>query len=326
MLEQSTFGVHLTSRDPWLQRLKAWADERFPLGQVALFVVLYATICLYSGALEATGEIVLSPRLLVGFLAFWSFFLLLRVLDEHKDFAEDRHNYPERVLQRGLIDLDDLKIVGVGCIALQASISVMLDGGLGPVTLWWLGVMLWTSLMTVEFFIGDWLRAHLLPYAISHMFVMPLALLWVFAMARSGPVDPFARSTLWIVSLGFFFGFLFEVARKTKAPEEEEETIDSYSKILGTRGSAALLALLLALSALSMAGLLYEATGRFAFWWGVGLLVLTGLGGVEALRFGRRASPERAKALQTMVILAGLSIFLAGNALLIVERGLAWSS
>src|SRR3954469_6703226 len=110
-----------------------WARERFPLASGVFFVLLYV-LTLVVGRSALPGPIALSLRDIPGLVALWSFFLWLRVLDEHKDFDNDLIAHPNRVLQRGLITLADLRRVGVVVLLFQLATSLWIDGGVGVVT------------------------------------------------------------------------------------------------------------------------------------------------------------------------------------------------
>ena len=104
----------LTREDPWIRRILAWGNERFPLANGILTFVLFTTALLF-GRLVASADGVAVPiglADLLPFFAYYGFFFMLRVFDEHKDYELDCHNHPERVLQSGLITLKDLKILG----------------------------------------------------------------------------------------------------------------------------------------------------------------------------------------------------------------------
>ena len=228
----------LTRADPWIKRFLAWANERFPLANVILTFVLFTAAILFSRLInsEAGQPIQVGINDLVAYLAYYGFFFMLRVFDEHKDYELDCHNHPERVLQSGLITLKDLKILCVVAIAGQALISGWLDGWtLGTVLSGWLVVIIWSSLMAKEFFIGEWLSKRLFLYALSHMVVMPMGLIWVVAMGSPG--QPIEQVVYVLAAFSFVSGFTFEVSRKIKAPDDERDTIDSYTKIFGTKGA-----------------------------------------------------------------------------------------
>src|SRR4051812_1404882 len=154
--------------------LLEWQRERFPLRNGIFFAVFYASALLVGRASVSGGAVAVGMRDVAGFAALCAFFLLLRVFDEHKDFAADAAAHPERALQRGLVTLDQLKFIGVVAAAIQLGASLWLDAGIGQVTLWWVAALVWSALMAKEFFASDWIRHRILLYAFSHMLVMPL--------------------------------------------------------------------------------------------------------------------------------------------------------
>ena len=98
--------------------------------------------------------------------------------------------------------------------------------------------------MFKEFFVRDWLKRHFLVYASTHMLIMPLLAIVIFSFAtRQYPWE--ASGWFWLYSfVGFFVVFNLEVSRKIRAPEEEIEGVDSYTKIFGTYGAAYLVLLI----------------------------------------------------------------------------------
>ena len=99
--------------------LGAWMRERFPARNAVFFAVFHATALLVARASDGGTPMAVTWRDLACFPAVWCFFLMLRVFDEHKDFAADAVAHPDRVLQRGAITLGHLRIVGVLAIAVQ---------------------------------------------------------------------------------------------------------------------------------------------------------------------------------------------------------------
>ncbi|OUS04684.1 prenyltransferase [Gammaproteobacteria bacterium 42_54_T18] len=263
----------LSLENPLGKRLLAWAKERFPLANGILCIVLYITAALVGRHLENSGPVSISFVDIVGALLCWSFFLVLRVFDEHKDYELDVKNHPQRVLQSGLITLGHLKVVGVVAILLQFAWSVYLDKGLGSVTTAWLIMFGWACLMGKEFFCGEWLEKRLVLYAFSHMLIMPLIMWWLVQMGQ-----PSANVVALIITLGALFfvsGFAFEITRKTRGPDEERETVDSYSKIFGAKGSA-LVVLILILTMVVLQYYVVTQISSSTFWVGA-VFLLAGL-------------------------------------------------
>jgi hypothetical protein len=311
----ATSSAQLTLGAPMLQRLMAWAGERFPAAVAVLSFLIYSTGWLSGRALTRPGELSVSALDALAFVGVWAYFLMLRVFDEHKDFARDSVNFPDRVLQRGLVTLGHLKVVGACAIAVQLGVSLLEDHGAGRVTLWWALLMAWSLLMAKEFFAGAWLERRLVLYAFSHQLAMPLLMLWVAQMGagdRGLPAD-----VAWLCVCGIGFAFALEVARKVRAPGDEREGVDSYTRSLGLRGAPVAVQALLAVAAVSGALLLHGTGVRsavaFAF---VALAPLPGVAACVAfLRrpvTGAAKNVENGTAVAVLVLLIVLSVAILG--------------
>lgn len=227
----------LTRESPFARRLFAYLAERFPpLGHGVLIAAYYSSNQFLARTLTHPGEPMrYDASTLLGALTLFCFFFHLRVFDEHKDYAEDRVHYPQRILQSGLITLRDLKILGG--IAIGAEIVLSALGGAAAFTAW-LAAFLFSGLMLREFFARDWLKRHFLVYATSHLLVMPLLSLMVFSFATGR--WPWEAPFWFLVYawVGFFVTFNWEVSRKIRAPEDEIEGVDTYTRVFGTYGAA----------------------------------------------------------------------------------------
>jgi 4-hydroxybenzoate polyprenyltransferase len=310
----------LTCASPLALRLRAWANERFPAVNVTLFAAVYLVAVLGGRALTARGPLDLRAADLLAFAGAWAFFLLLRVLDEHKDFARDARAHPGRVLQRGLVTLDQLKLFGAAAVATQLAVSLIADHGVGRATLWWAATMAWTALMAKEFFAGAWLERRLVVYAVSHMLVMPLAMLWWAQVGAGATALPL--STAWIAVVGFLVGAAAEVARKLRAPEQERDEVDSYTKALGIAGAVDVLALLLCCTVL-VGALLLRASGA-----GATLAYLALAGSVApalaaAARFRTSPSPRAASRVELATGASVVVLLIALAAAILAARGIA---
>lgn len=301
--------------------LGAWMRERFPARNAVFFAVFYATALLVArAAAGGPGPVMLSPRDIGGFLAVWCFFLMLRVFDEHKDFEADAVAHPLRVLQRGLITLGDLKLVGLIAIAVQLGVSLWFDGGAGPVTAWWVTAFAWSTLMAREFFVREWIRRRLVVYALSHIVVMAIIAMWIATMGSARAA--FASAPWAFAALSLFAGLAFEIARKMRAPEQEHPMADSYTQALGVRTASGLLLGVVIGAAMSALGLLALLTG------GVGMIALATLGAAVMLaalsirRFQSRPTPASAKRSEAAVGVAALATHVVVIATLLAAHGL----
>ncbi len=227
----------LTREAPFLRRLSAYLAERFPLlGHGILIAAYYSSNQFLARVLTEPGRPMhYDLSSLFGALTLFLFFFHLRVFDEHKDYAEDLVHYPQRVLQSGVVTLRDLKVLGGIAIAAEIVLSAIR----GPAALVaWLAAFLFSLLMLKEFFAREWLKRHFLVYATSHLLVMPLLSLMVFSFATGRwpwEAPPWYWMYAWV---GFFVTFNWEVSRKIRAPEDEIEGVDSYTRIFGTYGAA----------------------------------------------------------------------------------------
>jgi 4-hydroxybenzoate polyprenyltransferase len=176
--------TQLSATAPLPLRLAAWARERFPLALCGVLFPAYLVALLYGRALTHPGPPRLRAGDLVAFAGVWAFFLMVRVVDEHKDYERDRVEHPGRVLQRGVVTLGHLK--GVAGAALLVQVAVVLATGSG---LWWALTMAWAGVQLGS----GWPPAVAILPALA---VGPLALLYRFA--TTGEPAP-ARTALAVL-------------------------------------------------------------------------------------------------------------------------------
>lgn len=317
----------ITLTDSLTKRIIAWMNERFPFPNAILFFILYLTSAIVARAMLDT-EIQLSFIDLVNCIITWGLFLVIRIFDEHKDYDLDVLNHPQRVLQSGLITLTHLKVLAAISITAQLIFSLYLDSfTLGGATISWLIMFGYLCLMGVEFFCGEWLEKRLTLYAFSHMMIMPLIVFWManIALPGSEPQAILTSSLFIMMLLAFVSGFCFEIARKTRGPEEERDTVDSYSKIFGTKGSAYVVMGLITGMLISQVVLLTSLDVNLIWAYGIALLVTYALAIKQVLAFIAKPSlKEREKneaAIGINMLFGYLVIIIAA----LVNNGVAWS-
>ena len=211
-----------------------------PAAYSLLIVSYYSSNQFLAQALTWPGEPMrYSLASLAGGLTVLAIFFHLRLFDEHKDYEEDSCHYPDRVLQRGLITLGDLKVLAALAIGLELGLATLWACRHTPAALIAvLATLGFSLLMLKEFFVGAWLRRHFLTYAVSHMLIMPLLAMVPYSYTTGRPFWE-APPWYWFYAfVGFFVTFNWEVSRKIRAPDEEIEGVDSYTKVFGTYGAA----------------------------------------------------------------------------------------
>jgi 4-hydroxybenzoate polyprenyltransferase len=211
-----------------LARFRAYLAERFPIAPYAALVAAFHG----AGSLVAVrlggGEV----RAWAGLVVLLAFFHL-RVFDEHKDFEKDVRTHPERLLSRGVVTLAMLRRWGVVAIVAEAALAAACGW---RALLAWAAMFAFTVAMRFEFGVGKQLEKSLLAYAITHNPVV--AGLAMFIWASTGAAwDP---RYLLFVAAASFGSLAFEIARKTRLPDEEVPGVDSYSSVYGRRQAGAL--------------------------------------------------------------------------------------
>jgi 4-hydroxybenzoate polyprenyltransferase len=156
----------------------AWGRERYPLSIVAVLLPAYLLVVALAGA-RPTWQVA------VGFAGVWAFFLLVRVVDEHKDFARDLAGHPDRVLQRGDVTLDQLKVVGAAAVLVQ--VVVVLATG---TWLWWALTMAWALPAAFDFFLGARITGRPVLYLVAHLPLSGLVCVWMAQIGAAGRALP----------------------------------------------------------------------------------------------------------------------------------------
>lgn len=244
-----------------LKDIFAYFKERFPIINMALFAILFFTVRAIASFFDTTDQEKEVWWLVLGVFAVISFFFRLRVFDEIKDFDIDSKNYPHRVLQTGRINKKQLIVISVTGTLIEIAWSLV--SGF-PVIICWGVAVGYSLLMRYEFFVGKFLNKYLLLYAITHMLVMPLIILWVYSAFH--PKLEIMIPFYILGGLSLFSGFSFEIARKLRSPKAEKPGVDSYSKSLGYIGAIILLLLVLLIGVVIQIYLLFQInSGSWAY-------------------------------------------------------------
>jgi 4-hydroxybenzoate polyprenyltransferase len=286
---------------PLAQRLWIYQRERFPVARTALLVAVFSAASVNVSAFLAGRALPDLMAYVVAFVVAFLIFMQLRVCDEVKDADIDRRYRPELPVPRGLVPLRT--IVGLGLAAVP--VAAIAAAALHPSLLWLLAlVWLWLGLMTVEFFVPEWLRARPFFYVVSHMMIMPLLDLFVTG-SEWLVADGRAPEGLWLfLVLSFVNGCVIEIGRKIYAPEHEREGVDTYSGMLGPRNAVLLWCALIA----TAFGFLLAVGAAVGAFWLVGVVGLLGLMAafVSAALYLRAPTVSAQRRIDTM---AGLWVF-----------------
>ena len=219
-----------------MKRWWVYQKERFPLlAHGPLIFAFSACAVSFSSLLRGAP----APGWQMVFTAFGVcllMFLQLRIADEFKDAGEDARWRPYRPVPRGLVTLGELRVLFILAAAVQAALVVALDVRLLLV----LGIA-WSylALMSVEFFCRDWLKKRPVIYLVSHMGIMPLVDFFGTACEWLPRGSSAPAGLGWFLAASFFNGIVIETGRKLRQPADEEEGVETYSRLWGRRGGAA---------------------------------------------------------------------------------------
>jgi 4-hydroxybenzoate polyprenyltransferase len=219
-----------------MNRWIVYQRERFPLAAHAPLVAAFSgsAVC-FSSLVRGHAAWPSARALAVAFVTSLLFFLQLRIADEFKDFEDDSRYRPYRPVPRGLVALSELAWVAAGAAAIQLALALWLEPSIV-----WLLILAWAYLavMTREFFVPRWLKAHPVIYMASHMVILPIidmyatACDWWVAGLRQPPAGLF-----WFLIVSFFNGVVVEIGRKIRAQDEEEAGVETYSALWGVTGA-----------------------------------------------------------------------------------------
>ena len=176
--------------------------------------------------------------------------------------------------------------------------------------------------MAKEFFIGEWLSKRLFLYAMSHMVVMPMGLVWAVSMAIPGVELP--PEVYVLAGFSFVSGFTFEISRKIKAPEDERDTIDSYTRIFGTKGAPAVALGLVVVGALILCYVMQLIIPEVHVGWYAAALAVPVLVAQPFLKFIKEPNaelPDKIEAASGGALLLSYIILAVAIGL---ERGVTW--
>ncbi len=287
-----------------LKRGWIYLQERFPLAVQGPLILIFSVAGVsYSGLLRGEPHRLLLP-VGMAFVSCLLLFLQLRIADEFKDLEEDRQFRPYRPVPRGLISLRELACVFVLGLGVEAGLA------------WWwhphllgllLGVWIYLGVMSCEFGIPHWLKAHPGVYLLSHMGIMPLLHLYASSfdwLPQQGSPPP---GLGWLLATSFVNGIVIEIGRKLRSPGDEENGVETYSRLWGVRRAVGLwwgmLLLTWILSAFTAA--------QIRFLWPVvislGLIWLIALGSGQ--QFLTQQAPQQGKQLQSLSALWTLVLY-----------------
>lgn len=229
--------------------IKKWyiyQKERFPILAYSsyIFAIVFAVFCYNSYLLNSQWK---DFKLLIGLFAVTFLqFLMVRIVDEFKDYEEDCKYRPYRPVPRGLISLKELKVLFIICIILQVSITFFMSKTL-LITFIILGILwLFFAIMSKSFFMKKFLEKHILIEVALDELMMPILVIYLSSFFSNGD-DLFTNSMqqlLPLLCMSYTISWIVEIARKVRCKEDEENGVKTYTAVFGIKGAMFILCIL----------------------------------------------------------------------------------
>jgi len=194
-----------------------------------VLLILPLTVIQYLVLVKVVGNGSSGINLIIGYGTFLAYFLLLRLLDEQKDFEHDSLYYPGRPVQIGLVSKRELNVL----IFFICAVTLIVNSVLLPLAvsgwLWLTWLYIW--LMRQELFIKDWLRPRLVLYTLVHQVSVIILLTYIIKLSSQSRWN---LDTIAILLINWLIIFLIELGRKIRSTAEEPVGAgDTYSAYLG---------------------------------------------------------------------------------------------
>lgn len=211
-----------------LKRIAIYLSEMFPITSfIGTMLTAFAFQLIYLRLFSLPPQFHIQ-MLMSGFV-ITGVTLLIRIMDEFKDFEDDLRNFPDRPLPSGKVLKSDLKFLATLCVA-TILIPSLLNKNLFIFSLLTLG---FTLLMLKWFFIENKMRKSLpLAFFTHHPIVIFNIIYLLLGMIETYSELDWSKA-FFILPLALVFTN-WEIARKIRSPEGET-AYTTYSKIWGPR-------------------------------------------------------------------------------------------
>ncbi|MBP5221815.1 MAG: UbiA family prenyltransferase [Lachnospiraceae bacterium] len=217
-----------------LGRIRIYLKERYPIAaRLVLGLIVFLEIHFIILLNEGVTKFRIGIQEVVGAYTVFAFLLWLRIADDLKDFEVDKVLFPDRPLARGSVSKKDVMIL---CTVVQA-VAVVLN------ILFMNNIVYFAVLYVYGYLMSKWFfqRAKIqpsLPLAlVTHnpvqMFINLYIISFTVIKYQLPAITLTTVMTLWTL---YFPALIWEIARKIRAPKDENE-YTTYSKLFGYRRS-----------------------------------------------------------------------------------------
>ena len=213
-----------------LKRLHIYFKERYPiipriiLGLI-VFLEIYFIVLLNNGVTEFS----IGVQEFVGAFTVFAFLLWLRIADDLKDFETDQVLFPERPLPSGRVKKKDVMII---CAIVQV-ITILLNILYMNNIVFFVILYVYGYLMSKWFFQKSKIQPSLPLALVTHNPVQMFINLYIISFTCiKYSLSAFSLTTVMALFTLYFPALIWEIARKIKAPKDENDYV-TYSKLFG---------------------------------------------------------------------------------------------
>lgn len=215
----------------FVHRALIYFGTMFPLPKAALAAVVgfgsfFALMAVYHG-----DSRLLYPEVWFAVVTLFLYSILFRLHDELKDRAFDQQFNPQRPLVTGRVKYSDIRLMIIGVFFML----VALNFDRGRATSAFLLLIVFLSLSARWFYFPEQVQKHFGLLTITHQTILPLVYFYVYTvyLDASGNIPDY-RVAIPLFLLFSLPNVAWEIARKTRAPSEEND-YPSYSSRWGVR-------------------------------------------------------------------------------------------
>lgn len=213
-----------------IKRLNIYFKEMYPLASrlflgFLVFSEIYFIILLNNGITSFDFGI----QELIGGYTIFAFLMWLRIADDFKDYELDKRLFAHRPLPSGRVEKKDLIIV---CSLVQG-IALILNICFMPNFLFFVILYFYGFLMSQWFFQKSKIQPNLPLALVTHNPVQMFINLYTISFTViKYTVNPYQLKVFLTLMTLYFPALIWEIARKIKAPKDENEYV-TYSKLFG---------------------------------------------------------------------------------------------
>jgi hypothetical protein len=254
-----------------IKRLGIYLNECFkPLGRLIFSLLLS---CGITAALNLTYEksflFSYSTAIFSTFNIFL-FFLYIRVNDEFKDYEIDKIYFPQRPVPSGRVTLKDLSVLRILIVSILIIINILFQKAFFEFAI----TFALFFLCGKDYFLHNLISGNRILIFLSHAPIYYFLILFSISMYTHLHNFTLFTTSNALIALWFLLPMLiFELARKTRTSQEDEDGYQSYSNLLGFRNCIFVLSLFVLLHQILLMVLLIS--------WGiVPVFILSGLAAV----------------------------------------------